>query len=300
MLKEKARISRVQKLYLQMLFRCNFNCHHCFQGKKLQEPDRFSAEDAERAILMFVRDFGLKSVTLLGGEPFIHPNLERMLRFCKEQELETVVCTNGYRIGKVLAKVAPYLDHLRVSLEGVGETNDAIRRAGSFAAALETLNRAKELNVTSSVTMTITTTNVGEVAELARIVKPYGVNTIKLHQLRLIGNAKEHPELLCEGNALNVLAEQVDQVRKQTGISVLLDDDLDLEKTIIPEGVEIDAFELERIEIQPDGAMYVSCKAVGDDSNAFWLDKGSGEILYRPSAGDELSRNAPQVRYARV
>lgn len=299
MLQQKTGISQVQKLYLQMLFRCNFNCLHCFHGKKLQQADRFSAEEAERAIHMFVRDFGLKNVTLLGGEPFIHPDLERILRFCKQQGLETVVCTNGYRIEKVLGGVAPYLDHLRVSLEGVGQTNDSIRRPGSFKAALKTLQSARELGVPASVTMTVTSTNVSEVAELARIVEPLGVATIKLHQLRLVGNAKDHPELLCSGSALSVLADEIETVRRQTGISILLDDDLDNEKLITAQN-EIDAFELERIEIQPDGAMYVSCKAVGDDSNAFWLNKGSGGILYRPSESDELARGMPQVRYARI
>lgn len=299
MLREQTGISQVQKLYLQMLFRCNFNCQHCFHGEKLREPDRFSADEAERAILMFLRDFGLKNVTLLGGEPFIHPDLERVLRFSKQHGLETAVCTNGYRIGKILTNVQPYLDLLRVSLEGIGKTHDEIRRPGSFTAALETLRLAQQLNISSSVTMTITTTNVGQVAELARIIEGYGVTILKLHQLRLVGNAKEHPELLCDGSALKILAEQI-QKANQIGISVLLDDDLDFERSIIPGNLEMDAFELERVEIQPDGAMYVSCKAVGSNSNAFWLDKGKGEILYRPTSTDELVTNMPQVHYARV
>lgn len=300
MLTEQTGIERVQKLYLQMLFRCNFNCAHCFQGEKLQRNDRLSIVEVESVISLFSRGYGLKSVTLLGGEPFIHPDLVRALQFCKAHGLETVICTNGYRIRKVLGQAAPFLDHLRVSIDGNRETHDAIRRSGSFDAALETLQETQKLGVVASVTMTVMQQNVGQLYELAQSVAPLGVHLIKLHQLRLVGNAENRPELLCEESALEVLNAQVSRVRAELGFSIMLDDDLDAGRTIIPDDVAAETFELERIEVQPDGAMYISCKAVGSDSNAFWFEKTTGQIAYRPTQTDELAVCAPQVRYARL
>jgi len=300
MLKKQTGILQVQKLYLQMLFRCNFDCEHCFQGVKLQQDDHFTLPEAKSAISLFCREYGLKSVTLLGGEPFLHPNLSDVLSFCKELNLETVICTNGYRISKMLSKIASNLDHLRVSIDGLRQTHDEIRREGSFDAALETLAFARQLKIPTSVTTTITKKSVGQLYELARTVESYGVTGLKLHQLRLIGNAEKHPELLCEGRDLEILHNEIERVQEDLKISILLDDDLDPKKSLVTDEVEVDTYELERIEIQPDGAMYVSCKAVGNNSNAFWLKKDVGEIDYRPTLTDEVTTHSPQVRYARL
>lgn len=300
MLTEKTGIKRIQKLYLQMLFHCNFNCLHCFQGEKLKRSDRFSVDEIKRVIMMFATQYGLKSVTLLGGEPFIHPGLESVLSFCKDSKLETEVCTNGYRIQPILRRVAPLLDHLRVSIDGLEQTHDTIRRKGSFAAALQTLRTAKSLGVFSSVTTTVTSINVGEIYQLAATVKAAGVSVMKLHQLRLVGNANQHPDLLCDDVLLQTLSSQVQRIHDELQMAILLDDDLDSGDCIISPDQQVETFELERIEVQPDGAMYVSCKAVGSDSNAFWYDKPSGEIVYQPTAHDEISRGAPQVQYVKV
>ena len=155
-----ANIKHVDKLYLEILYRCNFDCGHCFQGANLQRPDLFTAPEAKRAIAHFHDNFELGSVTICGGEPFLHPDLGAILAFAKSRDLGTAVCTNGYRIGKILGRVAGVLDELRVSIDGFGETHDAIRRPGSFQACLDTLACANRLGISTSVTTTVTATNV--------------------------------------------------------------------------------------------------------------------------------------------
>ncbi len=70
------------------------------------------------------------------------------------------ICTNGYRIEHRLTEIAPHLDLLRVSLEGVGSTNDGIRRQGSYHSALNSLSLARNLGVPTGATMTVTSRNI--------------------------------------------------------------------------------------------------------------------------------------------
>ena len=79
-------------------------------------PDRFALSEAKRAIAHFHRNFALASVTICGGEPFLHPDLDAILAFAKARGLHTSVCTNGYRIGKILERIGGNLDELRVPL----------------------------------------------------------------------------------------------------------------------------------------------------------------------------------------
>ncbi len=297
MLTQITGIQSVQKLYLQLLYRCNFNCLHCFHGASLQRSDRFSIEQVNSLLSLFTSKFGVSCLTLLGGEPFIYKDLPAVLELAKSYKLETAICTNGYRISKTLLTVAHNIDTLRVSMEGHRESNDHIRKKDSFDEAIKTLALARDVGLATSATVTITSENVREIARLAQTMEDVGVFELKLHQLRSVGNAKKNPELFCNDEEMKILVDQVAEVRKVTRVRVLLDDGLDTMCMIKDRNSLSVQKELERIEIQPDGRMYVSCKAVGSDSNAFWFNKLTGDIDYRPTDSDEVKLGVPQVKY---
>jgi MoaA/NifB/PqqE/SkfB family radical SAM enzyme len=293
-------IHRIRMLYLQLLYRCNFNCLHCFHGKRLKQADAFTAEEAINLIRLMREQYGTEAVTLLGGEPFLYKDLPQVVRYAKQElGMRVEICTNGYRIENGLAEIAPYLDLLRVSLEGVGETNDGIRRSGSYLAALSSLNLARELGVMTGATMTVTSRNLDEVLPLARTMQRFGVRQLKLHCLRPIGNAAEHPELLVTEPTTYTRLRQ-DLQTAGLSIEVIVDGDLSEDgapELCAPAG---DPREIDRIEADPRGALTMSCKAVGKDSHAFWYEKAANRIVHQPSATDELTLPVPDVVYGRA
>ncbi|MFF0222796.1 radical SAM protein [Streptomyces sp. NPDC004629] len=300
MIGEVTGIRKIRMLYLQLLYRCNFACLHCFHGERLQYADAFTADEAISLLALMRDQYATQAVTLLGGEPFVHRELPQVVRHAKEELGQRVeICTNGYRIERRLAEIAPHLDLLRVSLEGVGSTNDGIRRLGSYQSALNALSLAQDLGVAAGATMTVTSRNIGEVVSLARILAQLGVKQLKLHHLRPVGNAADHPELLVTDlAAYGRLREELHSVKLP--LEVIVDEDLSEHGTpevCAPSG---GPHEIDRIEADPRGALTMSCKAVGKDSHAFWYEKTSGCIVHRPSATDELTVSVPDVVYARV
>ncbi|KOV26080.1 radical SAM protein [Streptomyces sp. XY431] len=300
MIGEVTGIQRIRMLYLQLLYRCNFECLHCFHGERLKHVDAFSAEEAIDLLTLMHDRYGTEAVTLLGGEPFVYKDLTRVVRHAKQElGLQVEICTNGYRIERRLTEIAPYLGLLRVSLEGIGATNDHIRRFGSYQGALSALDLARELGVATGATMTVTARNIDEVVPLARTLQGFGVRQLKLHCMRPVGNAADHPELLVtEPAAYAALREQLKGA--ELAIEVIVDEDLSEDgapEVCTPVG---GPREIERIEADPRGALTMSCKAVGKDSHAFWYDKLAGHIVHRPSATDELALAVPDVVYTRV
>lgn len=197
MIEEVTGIKKIRMLYLQLLYRCNFTCLHCFHGKRLQYADAFTVDEAADLLTLMRDEYGTEAVTLLGGEPFVHRDLAQVVRHAKEElGLRVEICTNGYRIERRLTEIAPSLDLLRVSLEGVVSTNDGIRKQGSYQSALEALGLARDLGVPTGATMTVTSRNIAEVLPLGRALAELGVRQLKLHHLRPVGNAADHPELL--------------------------------------------------------------------------------------------------------
>ncbi|MEV8517440.1 radical SAM protein [Dactylosporangium sp. NPDC051484] len=287
-------------LYLQLLYRCNFECLHCFHGERLKHADAFSPAEAINLLTLMRDQYGTESVTVLGGEPFVYKDLTRVVRYAKQELGLTVeICSNGYRIERRLAEIAPYLDLLRISLEGLGATNDGIRKVGSYQAALGALTFARELGVATGATMTVTSRNLDEVLPLARTLQDLGARQLKLHCLRPVGNAASHPDLLVTDLASYArLREQLQTA--ELAIEVIVDEDLSAAETpqsCAPAG-RPEA--IDRIEVDPRGALTMSCKAVGKDSHAFWYDKLADHIVHRPSATDELTLAVPDVVYARV
>ncbi|MFG3233816.1 radical SAM protein [Streptomyces antibioticus] len=300
MIAEVTGIRKIRMLYLQLLYRCNFTCLHCFHGERLQYADAFTAEEATSLLTLMRDEYGTEAVTLLGGEPFVHRDLARVVRHAKEELGQRVeICTNGYRIERQLTEIAPHLDLLRVSLEGVGSTNDGIRRQGSYQSALNALSLARDLGVPTGATMTVTSRNIGEVLPLAGVLAQYAVRQLKLHRLRAVGNAADHPELLITAPSVyGRLREEL--ASADLPLEVIVDEDLSehgAPQVCAPSG---GPREIDRVEADPRGALTMSCKAVGKDSHAFWYEKAVGRIVHRPSEADELTLPVPDVVYARA
>ncbi|HEY6912269.1 MAG TPA: radical SAM protein [Myxococcales bacterium] len=132
---------------------CNIACRHCFIscGPKAEQVPMMTAEEVERA-LEEGRAAGMRQVYFTGGEPFLHPELRRLVGAALALAPLTIV-TNGILIDDVAAgwlagesSASRYSLDLRVSLDGMtAEQNDPVRGRGTFekvVAALRRLTRA--------------------------------------------------------------------------------------------------------------------------------------------------------------
>jgi hypothetical protein len=171
-----------------------------------------------------------------------------------------------------------------------------MRQQGSFAGAIGMIDLAVALGVSTGVTMTVTAHNLDDVVPLARLLQERGVSELKLHCLRMVGNAAANPDLaVTHPNRYARLHQAIEGAG--LGISVLYDSDL----SPSPAGQAcpnlVAGGWLDRIEADPRGALTVSCKAVGRDVNAFRWDKTTEAIVYEPRADDEFARGIPDVVY---
>jgi MoaA/NifB/PqqE/SkfB family radical SAM enzyme len=297
MLDQVAGITRVRMLYLQLLYRCNFRCRHCFHGELLDSREEFTLTEAQSLLDHFRTVYRLDAVTLLGGEPLLYPHIVTLCRYAKQLGLTVEICTNGHSgfRAKVLA-VAPVLDKLRVSLDGLAASHDRIRQPGSFASAINTIDTAVALGVTVGATMTITDHNLEQVVPLARLLQRHGVSELKLHALRLVGNAAANPDLeVRDISRYGALHRQI----REAGLSIPIRYDADLSPEPASQACTnlVAGGWLDRIESDPRGGLTVSCKAVGRNVHAFRWDKTRSEIVYEPRPDDELTQGIPDVVY---
>jgi MoaA/NifB/PqqE/SkfB family radical SAM enzyme len=297
MLDQVAGISRVRMLYLQLLYRCNFICRHCFHGELLKSPEQFNLTEAQAILDHFKRIYQLDAVTFLGGEPLLYPHIVSICRYAKQLGLQVEICSNGHHgFRNKIEAIAPVMDKFRVSLDGLEATHDAMRQRGSFAGAMEMIDLALSIGVTVGATMTVTQHNLDEVVPLARRLQEHGAVELKLHALRLVGNAVNNPDLeVVDVSRYGDLHRQINEASLR--IAIVYDSDLSPEPAGEMCSNLVAGGWLDRIESDPGGGLTVSCKAVGRDVNAFRWDKSQHAIVYEPRANDEFAVGIPDVVY---
>jgi len=297
MLDQVAGITRVRMLYLQLLYKCNFSCRHCFHGELLKDPESFSLTEAQALLEHFKTSYQLDAVTFLGGEPLLYPHIVTVSKYAKWLGLDVEICTNAHRgFRRKIEAVAPVLDKFRVSLDGMRDSHNRMRQDGSFDSAIEMIDVARRLGLTVGATMTVTQHNLDEVVPLARLLQDHGVIELKLHALRLVGNATTNPDLqVVDTSRYGDLHQQI--TTAGLSLSVIYDSDLSPEPAGESCSNLVAGGWLDRIESDPHGGLTVSCKAVGTDVHAFRWDKAQQVIVYEPRANDEFVTGIPDVIY---
>jgi hopanoid biosynthesis associated radical SAM protein HpnH len=130
-------------LMLEPLFRCNLACAGC---GKIQYPaeilrKHLSPEECFRA----VEECKAPMVTIAGGEPLMHPEIELIARGLIERKKFVYLCTNGILLEKHIQKFqpSPYFS-FSVHVDGLQSRHDElVCRDGIFETAVNAIKAAK-------------------------------------------------------------------------------------------------------------------------------------------------------------
>ena len=119
-----------ESIALTISERCNFRCITCCQQHRPEADLSHAAVERLREILPYVR-----TVSITGGEPLLHPSLDRLLGLAQMAENSTIVLTNG---SLITAEKSAYLvdkqvTFLKISCDGASaRTYNTIRKGGDF------------------------------------------------------------------------------------------------------------------------------------------------------------------------
>jgi hopanoid biosynthesis associated radical SAM protein HpnH len=128
---------------IEPLFACNLSCPGC--GKIQHSTDilrkRLSVED----VLGAVEECGTPMVSIAGGEPLLHPEIDRMVSELIKRKVYVYLCTNAVLLQRRLERFVPsrYFSWV-VHIDGLRERHDtAVDREGVFDTAVEAIRLAK-------------------------------------------------------------------------------------------------------------------------------------------------------------
>ncbi len=142
-------------LMLEPLFRCNLACSGC---GKIQHPVEVLKQNmTPEQCFAAVEECGVPLVSIPGGEPLLHPQIDEIVRGLVERKKFIHLCTNGLLLEKSLHKFqpSPYLS-FQVHLDGLQELHDkCVDRKGVFEIAVKAIRAAKAQGFRISTSTTI-------------------------------------------------------------------------------------------------------------------------------------------------
>ncbi|HHW69150.1 MAG TPA: radical SAM protein [Tenericutes bacterium] len=85
----------VKDLCIEIIEKCLNNCKFCSSNSNCNKTKNIEFEDFKRVIDYFIRQGGIEELSLSGGEPFLHPELIKMIQYAKTCGVRTVIFTSG-------------------------------------------------------------------------------------------------------------------------------------------------------------------------------------------------------------
>ena len=233
-------MQRLEELYIEILDKCNLKCKHC-STEACQEKNTFMQIETFKRIIDECKKLGLKRVFLSGGEPLLHPELMRMLKYAKSKNTNIKVysCGVDYLNNKFCGFEEKYFKEIKYvgvermifSMHGMEKEHNWITdNKNAYQCLLETIENCKKANLEFEIHTVPMSNNYKELYKIIENAKRLGAKKVSILRLVPQGRLRENSLLLMNKKqydefkniADNILDKYKDFVRIGHPFNVLL------------------------------------------------------------------------------
>ncbi len=168
--------SRYNPLLAQVVVtrRCNLACGYC------NEYDDFSPPVPLADLLSWVDHLAsLKtaSITLTGGEPLLHPELDRVIRAARDHRMIVTMITNGFRLSRqwINRLNAAGLQGMQISIDNIRPDDISMKSLSSVEGKLALLAAHARFKVNVNSVLGVTTERTQDVVAVATAAARHGL-----------------------------------------------------------------------------------------------------------------------------
>ena len=144
--------------------RCNLHCIGCYAASNENTTPTLPYNIVDKIVWEAQNIFGVKSIVISGGEPFMYKSEGKTLLdlFEKYNDIFFLVYTNGTLINSSVAKKMAELGNVlpAISVEGYEKETDERRGAGVYKKILQAMAGLRTAGVPFAISVTATSTNV--------------------------------------------------------------------------------------------------------------------------------------------
>lgn len=166
--------------------RCDQRCKHCYvwQNERGQRKKFLNLRECQ-IIIDSIENFEKKrklkiTMGITGGDPLLLPFFWEVAKLIGNKKWEWTVLGNPFHLDlNVALKLKKYgCTRYQMSIDGIENTHDALRREGSFKATLEKIKVLNKAEIDSLIMTTVFRENIEEIPEVTRICVDNGVGLV--------------------------------------------------------------------------------------------------------------------------
>jgi radical SAM protein with 4Fe4S-binding SPASM domain len=182
-----------QEVSLQLTYRCNLRCSHCFQWNEHGFFRDYSSQRQRTELDATVVERVLAATAstraklfLWGGEPLMHSGFSEIATLIQRYPRTVNMCTNGLLFERRLDDLLLLGDNLNllVSLDGLDDDHEELRGKGTFARTTKNIRQMLELRRSGdfkgelSLSCMVSHATVGRMYEFMEWAEDLGVNSV--------------------------------------------------------------------------------------------------------------------------
>ena len=157
---------------------CDQRCKHCYIFSEnedkclLDMPYRKMMKVIKSCEDMCEKINRLPYFYITGGDPILHKDFWRLLEVLKEKNIPFTILGNPFHLtDEICKKLKEYgCEKYQMSIDGLRETHNYIRKKGSFDETLEKIKCINKAGITSVIMTTVSGTNINEIPKIIDIV----------------------------------------------------------------------------------------------------------------------------------
>lgn len=183
---------------------CNMRCKHCGSSCENALEGELTTEEALK-LCDDLGELGFQWITLSGGEPTTRKDWDLIAKRLNENGIIPNMISNGWLMSEEIADraVKAGINTIAISIDGLEETHDFIRKKGSFKRIMHAFDILKTRKIHCSVITTINNRNIAELPQLRDILIEKGVRGWQLQLGLPMGNMAKNSDLVAQPYHIN-------------------------------------------------------------------------------------------------
>lgn len=283
---------RLASVDVYITSQCNRRCSYCFLTSEFLASRTRMSIDAYRQIVHWSLRHGVGEITLLGGEPSLHPDFPKMVRVANDEGMQVRIVTNGSRRFQQLVadrELGPdNVSRVAVSLDSLdAATQDELRGSTAWRDARQAIGLLQEHKIPFDINVTALKPVLYSLGEMIDYAGAAGCRRLNIHWPSAIGMGRDLPteQLPSRSEWLELVDHIEKRVETWPGFFI------EIERGFLSAGQQLSGCALtdfSNLEIFPDGRAY-RCGLLVDRPEMASLSFAEGGLTYsQPETGEQV------------
>lgn len=178
--KNTSHAGRPERVLLELTYRCNFRCSHCYVTRGLRERTKDANEAEVSRLLHSLAQAGVTTIGFTGGEPLLRKDIFHLLDEARKTGFRPFLYTNASLITPAKARRLKALGVQKAVVSMHGATAESFERVtgikGSFRATMKGMKALRDADIPLGIKSCAPNLNPADTEKLLEIAKEFAAH----------------------------------------------------------------------------------------------------------------------------